>query len=360
MPLAGIRDTARPAPRQAAGRVEDEGARGETALDGARRLVEPALRGAIERLDPHTRQVCGYHLGFWDAERGAGVGGGKYVRPALALLSVRAAGAPAEQGVPAAAACELVHNFSLLHDDVMDGDAERRHQAAVWARFGTSTAILAGDAMLALANEVLSDASSPGVPRAVRCLNATVRRLVAGESADLSFENMAEVSLEDCVQAASAKTGALLACSASLGAVLVDAPVGLVTGLAGYGAHVGLAFQLVDDLLGIWGAPERTGKPAWSDLRARKKSLPVAAALTSRTEAGERLRRLYAEERRLDDAELAQAAALVEQAGGRSWARREAEREAAAALRILEDLALPRGVHDELSALTDLLSGREH
>ncbi len=329
-------------------------------LDETRLLVEPALRGAIERLDPHTRQVCGYHLGFWDADGGVGVGGGKYVRPALALLSARAAGAPAERGVPAAAACELVHNFSLLHDDVMDGDAERRHQAAVWARFGTSTAILAGDALLALANEVLSDASSPGVPRAIRHLNATVRHLVAGETADLSFESRAEVPLPDCVQAANAKTGALLACSASLGAVLVDAPARLVSGLAGYGAHVGLAFQLVDDLLGIWGAPERTGKPAWSDLRARKKSLPVAAALASRTDAGERLRRLYAETRELEDAELEQAAALVEQAGGRSWARREAEREAAAALRILESLALPPGVQDELASLTDLLSGRQH
>lgn len=330
------------------------------ALDRARRLTEPMLRAALDRLDPHTRDVCSYHFGFGDADGGAGTGSGKYLRPALALLSARAAGAASEQGVPAAAAVELLHNFSLLHDDVMDGDAERRHQPAVWARFGVPTAILAGDALLSLANDVLSEAPSPRALQALRMLNATTRRMIAGQSADLSFEEDGEVSLARCLRMAADKTGALLGCAASLGAVLVDAPAGLVLGLSDYGARVGLAFQLTDDLLGIWGEPERTGKPAWSDLRARKKSLPIAAALESRSPAGERLRRLYRQHGEFSDTELEQAATLVELAGGRRWAARKVDEELTAAVATLEGLSIPREVRDELAGLTGLLGGRQH
>ncbi|HZC27983.1 MAG TPA: polyprenyl synthetase family protein, partial [Actinopolymorphaceae bacterium] len=146
-----------------------------------RRLVEPALRAAVDRLDPSTRLTCGYHLGFWDAdgrqatvdtdpEKPGSPSGGKGVRPSLALLSAVAAGLPTGDGVPAAVACELVHDFSLLHDDVIDGDTERRHRPTVWARFGVADAILAGDALLSLANEVLGEANSRTVPAAIRRL----------------------------------------------------------------------------------------------------------------------------------------------------------------------------------------------
>ena len=152
-----------------------------------RRLVEPALRSAVDRLDTGTRHACGYHLGFWDAEgrptstalSGQRTLGGKGLRATLALLSAVAAGEPAGHGVPAAVACELVHNFSLLHDDVIDGDTERRHRPTVWARFGVADAILAGDALFCLATEVLCETDSPTAPAAIRRLGTTVRRLVA-------------------------------------------------------------------------------------------------------------------------------------------------------------------------------------
>ncbi|HET7173381.1 MAG TPA: polyprenyl synthetase family protein [Nocardioidaceae bacterium] len=329
-------------------------------LAAARDAVTEPMREALGRLDPPIRHICGYHLGLWDADGRPGAGGGKALRPALALLSARAAGAGPEVGVPAAVACELVHNFSLLHDDLMDGDRERRHRVTAWALFGESPAILAGDALLALANEVLAEAPSPTVGWAIRCLNATTRRLVAGQSADLAFESRDDVTVEECLRMADDKTGALLACAASLGAVLADAPSALALGLARFGTGVGLAFQLADDLLGIWGRPERTGKPVLSDLRSRKKSLPVVAALRSGTPAAAELGALYAAPDGLDEAGLQRAADLVVAAGGRSWTEERADRALSDALAVLDELAVPADVAAELASLARLMSRRDH
>ena len=324
------------------------------------RLLEAPMRDALDRLEPDIRRVCGYHLGYWTTDGKPTDEGGKGIRPALAMLSARAAGGSWQDGVPAAVACELVHNFSLLHDDVMDGDLERRHRPTAWSAFGTPSAILAGDALLSLANEMLAAAPGPTTTWAIRCLNACTRRLIAGQAADLSFETRAEVTPEECLTMASDKTSALLACSASLGAVLLDAPPDLAIGLAAYGEHLGLAFQLVDDLLGIWGSPARTGKPVWSDLRSRKKSLPVTAALASTGPAAQRLRELYAPTGALSEAELAETADLVEQAGGRAWTEDRVERESAAALQVLDGLDLPDDVRHELDDLTATLSRRDY
>ena len=232
-------------------------------VETARDLVGPAIAAAVATLSPDVRAVAAYHLGLADADGtpSAAVPSGKALRPALALLSTRAAGASPEQGVPAAAAVELVHNFSLVHDDIMDGDTERRHKPTAWTVFGVGAAILAGDAMLVLAQDILLEGPAPNSLWASRCLSASVQRLIAGQGADLAFERRDDITLDQCRQMAGDKTAALMACACSIGAIYVGAPADLAMGLAGFGAHAGLAFQLTDDLLGIWGAPEVTGKP---------------------------------------------------------------------------------------------------
>ncbi len=328
-------------------------------LDQVRLLVAPAIRAALDRLDPRSRLVAGYHLGFWDADGVPTEAGGKGLRPAFALLSARAAGHPAERAVPAAVAVELVHDFSLLHDDVMDGDAERRHKPTAWSVFGTPAAILAGDALLSLAVELLAEAPGPGAPWAVRCLTTSVRRLVAGQTADVSFESRPDVTLDECLTMAGDKTAALFACACSLGAVLCDAPPELAGGLARYGEHLGLAFQLVDDLLGIAGTPEVTGKPVLSDLRARKKSVPVVRALTSGTAAGDRLAELYRLPRPMTEDEVRAAAEAVEQSGAREWAEQQAAGQLAAAVGELDQLDLPAEVRGDLVDLAGFVTGRD-
>jgi geranylgeranyl diphosphate synthase type I len=347
--------------RQGGGASRTGAAVGQQWLDAARALVDPGLREAIETLDPTNRAVAGYHLGFLDANGAPADGSrGKGVRGALALLSARAAGADVAVGIPAAVACELVHESSLLHDDIIDGDRVRRGARTAWVVFGSPSAIVAGDALLALAVEVLASAgNSPSVGRSIRELTAATREVMAGQSADLAFESRDSVTVEESREMVSRKTGALLGCAAALGAILAGAPISVSDALARYGRHIGMAFQLIDDLLGIWGEPERTGKAVWSDLRSRKKSLPVVAALNSETVAGQRLSQLYGSPDPLTEPQLAAAADAIEAAGGRQWAVDEAERETREALEILDSVDLADSVRDDFVAVTHMLVERD-
>jgi geranylgeranyl diphosphate synthase type I len=300
-------------------------------FERARRLIEPSIRSRVDALAPDLRLVVGYHFGFLDRDGAPSseVARGKALRPALAVLSAEAARAPAETGVPGAVAIELVHNFSLVHDDVMDGDRTRRHRPTAWSVFGVPRAIIAGDVMLSMAYDALLEAvGDPRNPiRAVSMVNAATATMIAGQSRDLVLASRAEVTLNEAVEMASEKTGALLSCASAIGAALAGAPDVLVAALASFGLHLGVAFQAVDDLLGIWGRPEVTGKPAASDLRERKKSIPVVAALMSGTPAGDRLRDLQPDPSTLlSEQQIERAAGLVDEAGGRHWAQAEADR----------------------------------
>jgi len=301
-------------------------------LAAARELFDGPMRAAVSRLAPSVREVVGYHLGWVDAAgapTAADATAGKALRPTLAVLSAQAVGAPGLDGVPGSLAVEFVHNFSLLHDDVMDADTERRHQPTAWTVFGTSAAILAGDALLALAFEALLEVAPGRAQPAQRALAAATQHLIVGQIGDLEFERRLDVELDECLEMAAGKTAALMACSASIGARLAAGSAASVKALDAFGYQLGLAFQLVDDLLGIWGATASTGKPVGADLRARKNSLPVVAAMTSTTAAGAELRSVYAAgvlRPDADDDTVARAAALVDEAGGRAWATEEAQR----------------------------------
>ncbi|MEV5572436.1 family 2 encapsulin nanocompartment cargo protein polyprenyl transferase [Spirillospora sp. NPDC052269] len=311
-----------PAARRARGpaaRASGGSPAGET-LTWARDLIDPGLRDAVGTMPDSMAHIAAYHFGWEDAQGSpARADGGKALRPALTLLCAEAVGGVARAALPAAIAVELVHNFSLLHDDVMDGDLTRRHRPTAWNVFGAGPAILAGDALLARALELLA---APG--EGVVVLSRAVLDLVEGQSSDMSFERRSDVDLSECVQMADRKTGALIGASCGLGAFYGGATAERAARLTAFGHRLGLAFQLVDDLLGIWGDPGTTGKAAHSDLRSRKKSLPVVAALTSGTAAGRELAALYHQDHPLGDAERARAAELVEAAGGREWARNRA------------------------------------
>src|SRR5215831_13133309 len=303
----------------------------------ARDLVGPATEAAINRLSPVVRRVAAYHYGLADANGNpVRVGSGKALRPALALLSARAAGAAPERGVTPAVAVELVHNFSLLHDDIMDGDTERRHRPTAWTVYGIGAAILAGDAMLALAQDILLEDKGPQGVWAARCLSVAVQRLIAGH-----------------------KTAALMACACSIGAIHVGAPPAVAMGLAGFGAHAGQAFQLTDDLLGIWGSPAVTDKPVRSDLRARKKSLPVVAALTAGTAASAELAALLGQPDPLSEDDLVRAAGLVEEAGGKDWTENEAAAQLEAAHRCLAETPMPDDVRAEFAGIAEFITARQ-
>ncbi|WP_064455611.1 polyprenyl synthetase family protein [Streptomyces hygroscopicus] len=350
------------------------GADGTTAtaadiLDRCRELVRPALAGTIERLHPWVGEMAAYSFGWCDVGgTPAGGAGGKGVRQALAVLGAEAAGASGEAAVAGAVAVELVHTFSLLHDDIMDGDQTRRTRPTVWKAYGTGPAVLAGDALFALAVEALAAVDGAGTAAAVRRLGAAMGDLVRGQADDLLFESRpwtgpTAVGPEEYRTMAEHKTGALLGCAAALGAALAGAPEPTVAALDRAGRHMGVAFQVVDDLLGIWGDPAVTGKPVHNDLRQRKKTFPVLAALTARgpgAPAAGRLAALLAKAPDVpDDATTHRAAALIEQAGGRSAALAEADRHIAAVETCLDGLPLAPGAVAELRTLLDFLVRRE-
>jgi geranylgeranyl diphosphate synthase type I len=338
-------------------------------LHRSRDVVEPALRRAVARLDPDSALLAAYHLGWVEADgTPRRSGGGKALRPALALLAARACGASEEAAIPAAVAAELVHNFSLLHDDVMDGDVERRHRPTVWVIWGSSRAILAGDALMTLASEVLLESGSPYAGAMTRLLLRATRELIGGQMADLDFESRSAVGLDECLAMVAGKTGALMAASTGLGAVSAGAAPAVETSLTRYGERLGTAFQLVDDLLGIWGTPAETGKPVLSDLRTRKKSLPVCFALAQTGPAADELAdwmRTPPARRgqpALDDEEpaLRRAAELVEDCGGRKWAVAEARRQVDAAHDALAAVALDPTAAEELDALAEFVVSRDY
>jgi len=338
------------------------------ALGRGRELVKPILRHMVDRLDASTRLVVSYHFG-WSDQHGTPVNsnGGKAVRPGLALLGAEASGADPRIALPGAAAVELVHNFSLVHDDLMDRDPMRRHRPTVWALWGDATAVLAGDAMLSLAHEVLADchsphARSPHANAAATVIAIATRELIRGQVQDTAFEKRSDVTLDECLDMVRGKTGALMSASAEIGAVLAGAPASLTDTLASYGAHLGLAFQLVDDLLGIWGWPEVTGKPVYSDLRSRKKTLPVTWTVENGGTAGCQLAAWLADETRAaaaTDDELGGVARLIERGGGRVWAEEEAVRCVALADEAVAHACIAEGPASELRALARYIVDRE-
>ncbi|GLY17926.1 polyprenyl synthetase family protein [Kineosporia rhizophila] len=329
------------------------------ALNRTRALVEPAMREAVARLDPANRSITEYHLGWTEADGTPREGtAGKAVRPTVVMLAAQACSAGAEAALPGAVSVELVHNFSLIHDDVMDGDTERRHRPTVWALWGVPAAILTGDALLNLAQEVLLPSDS----RASAALGRAVRELIRGQTEDLAFERRSWIELDECRAMAAGKTGALLSASARIGGLLGGGDEKMVDALGAYGAHVGMAFQLVDDVLGIWGDAAVTGKPVLSDLRTRKKSLPVTYVLS----AGGAPARAVVDwlgssepEGGPAEAELERVAGVLADAGGRDWALSEAEREVEKANQALESVPMEQSVRDELMDLTRFLTARQ-
>lgn len=294
-------------------------------LEQARVSVDPELRRAVGSLPGSMRRVARYHFGWEDAD-GTPVAGkaGKAIRPALVLAAVAALGGRESVAVRAAAAVELVHNFTLLHDDVMDRDATRRHRATAWTVFGIPDAILAGDALQALAQRLLAEDPHPASAAASARLASCVVELCAGQHTDTEMEGRRpeDVTLDEVLAMAEAKTGALLGCACALGALYAGADDKDVEALDAFGREAGLAFQLIDDVIGIWGDPSRTGKPAGADLMVRKKSLPVVAALASGTPEAVELAELYGLP--YEEGDLERTALVVERAGGRDWAQSQA------------------------------------
>ena len=306
--------------------------------DGDFIAVDPVLPTYFERYLPHLEaemqaiiQVSNprhvdffgmmrYHLGWVDLEfNPCQASTGKRVRPVLCLLSCEACGGDWRQALPAGAAIEIMHNFTLVHDDIEDQDETRRGRPTVWARWGNAHGINVGDAMFALSNLALLLLDKRGVhPRTVVaacCLfNITQLSLTGGQFLDIGFEERNDVSVEDYLVMIEGKTAALAACSCEMGALVAEAPQAQCESLREFGRHLGLTFQMRDDILGIWGDTEVTGKPAGADIARRKKSLPILYGL----ERSEELKYLLVQDE-VSESDIQRATEILERVGSREY-----------------------------------------
>lgn len=252
----------------------------------ARRLapVHERMASAVADRDSDTAGLYGwlrYHLGWAELDgSGAAERSAKGIRPLVALVACAGFGGSALDAVDVAAAVELTHEFSLIHDDLEDGDRLRRGRPALWTAVGAAQAINAGDALFAVARAVLTGAGGPPDRRLdmLRRYDAACLALAEGQYQDIGFELRTEVPPAEYEAMVRRKTGSMLGLAAELGACAAGAAAADADQLRRYGEAVGVAFQMQDDLLGLWGDPARTGKPSGADLIRRKKSLPILLA----------------------------------------------------------------------------------
>jgi len=248
--------------------------------------IESELQRQVSRFDtPRTKpfyEMLTYHMG-WTGEGAGPEATGKRIRPLLVLLSTSACGADWQPALPAAAAIELVHNFSLVHDDIQDNSDKRRGRPTTWVKWGMPMAINVGDTLFVMSNQAIIDIkkSYPAetVVKAAEILHNTCLELTRGQFLDMSYEERNDLSVEDYWPMIAGKTAALLSGCCHIGALLGGADEAQQDAYRAFGHYLGLAFQVQDDILGIWGDEALTGKSAASDLIEGKNSLPVLAGL---------------------------------------------------------------------------------
>ncbi len=244
--------------------------------------LEAALKAALPRDDSPVSAACRYVMGWEDDEGRPSVAGGKRLRPLVTCHVANLFGAPFETVLPGAVAIELVHNFSLVHDEIQDQDATRHGRPTLWARFGTAQAINAGDLLFSRAFSVLGDISAPAIgARYTAILTAATEEMIRGQWKDLEFEGRDDVAADEYLDMVAGKTGALIGACAAFAGVAAERDEDTVESLRQWGVSIGLAFQAQDDYLGIWGDSAQTGKSNTNDIARRKKSLPVLLGLAA-------------------------------------------------------------------------------
>lgn len=287
------------------------------------------MEGAVERYAGSSPlgEMIRYHFGYGRAEP---VRRGKRLRPQLLLRVAVAEGADVRTALDPAIAVEILHNYSLVHDDIEDGDELRHGRRTVWAEYGVAHGINTGDALCALSYLTILNAG--GVDDAVRARMARVLHegnlaMCRGQALDISFETRAAVSMGEYRAMIEGKTAALFATCCELGALAAGASAERARAYAALGAAYGVAFQVRDDVLGTWGSPEVTGKPSGADIARRKWAFPVVWALEQPGSAARAaVAAAYAEGQSVDAAQVASVVAALDELGAREAADAEADR----------------------------------
>ena len=339
--------------------------------DDLDREVSDTVSGTPAASEVHgLYSMLRYHMGWADADGNAvgspssqGQGQGKGLRPTLCLFACEVLGDGWAGGLPAAAALELIHNFSLIHDDIQDGDVERRHRPTVWSVWGQPQALVAGNAMRSLADLAALRLTRCGVSpeKAVGAsllLTNGYLEMTMGQCSDLAFEGRLDISLDDYLQMVSWKTGALIRCGMEMGALIASDDPKEVQAFSRCGSRLGRAFQIRDDILGIWGDEGSTGKSVGNDIRRKKKSFPVVYALeVAHAAAREKLMDAYSRET-LDDGCVLGVLGILDELNVLGYAERVTREQAQLALKEVDSVSMPGWAREEIRLLAEFLAAR--
>ncbi len=299
-----------------------------------------------------------YHLGWVDEHLApAQSDGGKHVRPTILLLATEAQQGEWRQALPAAAAVELLHGFTLIHDDIEDRDALRRGRATLWSLWGIPQAINAGDALFAISYRAMLGLQATGVPAAqivtgLERFTEAVIRITEGQCRDLQFESEVDVDESAYLEMIAGKTAALIGLAAELGGMIAGCLGARAAALREFGEALGMAYQMHDDLLGLWGDPRQTGKPVGSDLRKHKKTLPILHGLAQSRELCDIL-----SDQELDESQVHRALLTLERVGSRGYTEAKVQtfhRQA------LDALDRSEGIGEAQEALAELAKRLAH
>lgn len=331
-----------------------------------REVVEEELAQAVPASTGSSLStLMRYHLGWVDPSgqpAATPASQGKALRPTLCMFACEALEGDPARAAPAAAAMELIHNFSLLHDDIQDQDVERRHQATVWSLWGIPRALVAGDAMQSLGDlEMLRCHQSPVTPAVAlqvsEILSEGCLEMIEGQCMDLGFESRTDITTGDYLRMIAGKTGALIRSAVHVGALLATEDEETTRAFASFGSHLGRAFQIRDDYLGIWGDQGTTGKSD-NDILRRKKTFPVVYAFEHASGASrDELLRIYGQES-LEDADVEQVMAILDELGAVARSESVTQESARAAVQALEGVRLPGWATAEVEELVDFLARR--
>lgn len=283
--------------------------------------------------------------------------GGKRIRPVLLLMTVDAFGGDVPAAMAPAIGMELFHNFTLLHDDVMDKSDTRRNRATVYSKFGADAAILSGDTMQALAEKQLLQVPDTVMPKVMEVFNRMAIEVYEGQALDMEFEGRDDVTPDEYVEMIRLKTGALLGACAEIGGLLAGCDEKVCSHLRAYGENLGIAFQIEDDWLDTFGDAATFGKPIGGDINHGKKTYLYVSGISAGSEEGKALK--MAMELPAGDMRVKTVTRIYEKMHLDETGRKAAASYSAKALKAIKGTGLPEERLESFKYLLDRLSGRK-
>ncbi|MCH7786182.1 MAG: polyprenyl synthetase family protein [Chloroflexi bacterium] len=335
-------------------------------LQRYRTHISEALRFSLSKDDTPVYDMLRYNMGWVDIEGNpCAATEGKALRPTLCLFGCEATGGSINKAMPAAIALELIHSFSLIHDDIQDHDETRHHRPTLWAKWGVPKALVAGNILRVVADTSLQRLVDEGVGidqalAVVGMLTEAYLEMIEGQYLDISYEGRPDIAIDDYLNMISKKTGALIRCAVNLGAVIGTRDETTIEAFRVFGRSLGYVFQIRDDVLGVWGNEETTGKPVGADIRRKKNSLPVVYAMSQADPEDKQLLDCIYQKEQLSDGDVSAVLNVMERVNVKGYAQKLAQEHSDIALEALAGVELAPDMRRETEDLVHFLLVRQH